>query len=304
MSSVSYLVEHQENLLAVQIMLHGAGLSLKDDLRVETVKSTHTGSGDTEAIVLNTRDPTVSLLIDLPTPVASGQTSVLQQQDFHLETKLSALPTQSNGAIFSLNTVVQHPLSASDLRQAKPQALCCTACDREIADLTKANKSETAVEGSGFKDLPSEHWAEMLEVWMCHDDPAFTSQLAQRTTEGFWPTRENVLVGGSYILIHSEEAKTANLAVESINVSRSFYPNPLLTRMPSLHSFPPSRATKKVTVISPTGGRGLFSPFDKLQKTPINVKLSASFTGRVVVVSLRGVEGTHGGDCRKTSLRG
>lgn len=219
LSNVSYVAEHQENLLAVQIMLHGVNLTLKDDLMVETEKNGKSGHGVSEAVVVPKRDQVASFRITLPAPVVVGQLVQFAQSDLHLEAKLSALATTSPGAISSLNTLLSHPLSAPDLRKISPKALCCTACDREVADLSRTLRSEDRLEGSGFKDLPSEHWAEMLEVWMCHDDPAFTAQLAQRTNEGFWPTRETVLVGGSYVLVHPDEGKSASLQAEAGNVS-------------------------------------------------------------------------------------
>lgn len=270
--SVSYIAEHQENLLAVQVMLHGTGLPLKDDLYIETAKTVHPEHGAITATVLSKRDPSMSLHIDLPTPVTAFQSSYLQQQDVHLEAKLSALPSQSKGAISSLNTIVQHPLSASDIRQSKPKGLCCTACDREVADLAKANKSEQALKGSGFKDLPSEHWAEMLEVWMCHDDPAFTARLAQTTNEGFWPTRENVLMGGSYLLIHPDEVKNSSLTVEPVNVRNRIAPPLILLAS--------STDYKKVIVILQLAVRALHVLLSVTTKDPYLWKLSVSFGKR------------------------
>ena len=218
-SNASYIAEHQENLLAVQVMFYGLSSTQKDDLIVETEKNVQAGCGVSEAIITSKRDASVSLRIALPTAVAVGQTVQFVQSDLHLETKLSALPTSVPGAVSSLNTMLKHPLSAPELRKYRPNALCCTACDREVADLSRTLQSEDRLEGAGFKDLPSEHWAEMLEVWMCHDDPAFTAQLAQRTNEGFWPTRDTVLVGGSYLLVHSDVGKQASLQAEAGNVS-------------------------------------------------------------------------------------
>lgn len=219
LGSVSYVAEHQENLLAVQVMLHGLGVSLKDELILSTDGTIQAGCGVTEATITSQRDSSLSLRITLPTAVTVGQTVAFSQSDLHLEAKLSALPTPASNAVNSLSTSLSHPLSATELRATRPHSLCCTACDREVADLSHALRSEKRVEGSGFKDLPSEHWAEMLEVWMCHDDPAFTAQLSQRTTEGFWPSRDTVLVGGSYLLIHPDEGKRSNLNVELATVS-------------------------------------------------------------------------------------
>jgi len=272
--SVSYVAEHQENLLAVQVMLHGLGVSLKDELVLSTNGTIQPGCGVTEAIVTSQRDPSLSLRITLPTAVTVGQTVPFSQSDLHLEAKLAALPTAPTTAGTSLSTSLSHPLSATELRTIQPKSLCCTACDREVANLSRALRSEERAEGSGFKDLPSEHWAEMLEVWMCHNDPAFTAQLSQRTTEGFWPTRETVLVGGSYLLVHPEEGKRSNLNAELAMVS----PDPL-TLLPTGY--------KKVVVI-PQLAVGAWNP-DKTPR-PRSEALASFFAGERDGVGRKGTD--------------
>jgi hypothetical protein len=190
------------------------GISLKEDLVLQTPSSA-SGSVD-EAIV--SRKDTV-LRIPLPTAVHAGQSITLSAQDLHYEARLSALPAPTS-SVTSLNTVLATALSASELRSRSPSALCCTACEREIADVSAASRSGRTGTGAGYKDLPSEHWAEMMEVWMCHSDPAFTSQLAKRTEEGFWPAQGGVLVGGSYVLVNKDDVKWSSLHFEDIRVSR------------------------------------------------------------------------------------
>lgn len=194
----------------VQVMLHGAGLSLKDDLQLETPTTPRIGSETHEAIISSKKDPSSSIRIQLPTAVYPTQSIPFTHQDLHLEAKLAALSTSTSTTMSSLNTSVSHALSAADLRELQPKALCCAACDREVADLSLNNV---------YKDLPSEHWAEMMEVWMCHADPAFTARLAQRTKDGFWPSKGTVLVGGSYLLVDGSQAKKHNLHVEERKVS-------------------------------------------------------------------------------------
>ena len=219
MTTLTYVAEHQENLRAVQIMLHGVGLSAKDDMAVETTSS-RSGMGVDQAVIISKRNLSTQLRITLPTPVIADQSRPLVSQDLHFETKISALPTAATASITSLNTLLTHALSASDLRRLRSKALCCTECDREIVDLTKILRQEDTMSGSGFKDLPSEHWAEMMEVWMCHDDPGFTAHLAQKTKDGFWPTNNTVLVGGSYVLVGGNNVKRSNLnMVDSTAVS-------------------------------------------------------------------------------------
>lgn len=192
------------------------GVSLKEDLVLQTPSS---ASGSVDEAIVSRKDSV--LRIPLPTAVHAGQSITLSAQDLHYEARLSALPTPTS-SVTSFNTVLATALSASELRSRSPSALCCTACEREIADVSAASRSgqKGTGTGAGYKDLPSEHWAEMMEVWMCHSDPAFTSQLAKRTEEGFWPAQGGVLVGGSYVLVDKEDVKWSSLHFEDIRVSR------------------------------------------------------------------------------------
>ena len=197
LASVSYIAEHQENLRAVQVMLHGAGSLPKHDLHLEM--GTPQGSAGQHEVMLISMQSASSLRISLPTAVYPAQRVPLESQDLHLEAKLSALPSPPGS---SSHSIVNHALSATELRNLQPKALCCATCDREIADLSTSTV---------YKDLPSEHWAEMIEVWMCHADPKFTARIAQQTRDGFWPNHSTVLVGGSYLLVDSQQAQKHNI---------------------------------------------------------------------------------------------
>ncbi|BEI82475.1 hypothetical protein CcaverHIS002_0303430 [Cutaneotrichosporon cavernicola] len=171
--AVGYLCETQENLRVVQVMLYGGNTAQASDLELEVT----TPGG---AVVTSRSDPKVRINIALPTPVPLGQRVPFAPADGHMEAKLAALPMSAT----TLNSHITHALSAPSLRQLAPRSLCCTQCDHEIAEFP----SDVT-----FKDLPSEHWSEMLEVWMCHADPAFTAHIAKQTKDGFWPTSSTVL---------------------------------------------------------------------------------------------------------------
>ncbi|WVQ79062.1 hypothetical protein IAT38_001155 [Cryptococcus sp. DSM 104549] len=201
-NNVAYIVEHQENLHSVQVMLHGVGVSANAELALDTPS---TPTCPDEAHLTLKRDSGLSTQIALPVPVLPNQSTTFLPQSLHLEAKLAAQPTPPAGATLAPS----HALSASDLRGYAAKALCCTSCDRELAALPPASQE------GGYKDLPSEHWAEMIEVWMCHDDPGFTARLAKQTKEGFWPRDGGVLVGGSYLLVEGKRGKMANVKVEA-----------------------------------------------------------------------------------------
>jgi hypothetical protein len=214
LTRLSYVAEHQENLNLVQIMVHGPGIPSSTELFIET------DTEPSDKVTLSTKSNS-HLRLTLPTPVVPNQKALLVAPNLHLEAKLAALPISPSAPVSSLNTMITQALCAADLRNMKPRAICCTACDREVADLPG---------GGTFKDLPSEHWAEMLEVWMCHADPGFTANISAQTKDGFWPSGGTVLVGGSYLLLKDEYTKKHNLGNDTTFVSliSHQYPAPCL----------------------------------------------------------------------------
>ncbi|WVQ88089.1 hypothetical protein IAS59_001823 [Cryptococcus gattii] len=199
-NNVTYVVEHQENLKSLQVLVHGVGISSDLELNIQTLSSS---SGSTKAaIITSKKDPSLSIDVVLPVSVYSDQTMPLVPQSLYQEAKLSALPTPAA----SNALMITHALSAPDFRSMKPTVLCCTICQRHLAGLPFYRDLKQA-----YKDLPSDHWAEMIDIWMCHDDPAFTARLAGMTEEGFWPRDGGVLVGGSYVLLEETRGKWETL---------------------------------------------------------------------------------------------
>ncbi|WWC60136.1 uncharacterized protein I303_102700 [Kwoniella dejecticola CBS 10117] len=197
-NNIAFIAEHQENLRAVQITLHGVGISSNLELQLETGLNR-----EEEAIISSKKDPSISVRIALPTPIQPGQSVSFTPQSLHLEAKLVAQPIPAS----AVSLLPSYPLSAPDLRTIRPKVICCTSCERELASLPLENLEQA------YKDLPSEHWAEMMEVWMCHNDPSFTARLSERTKEGFWPQNGGVLVGGSYLLIGHERINETNIDI-------------------------------------------------------------------------------------------
>ncbi|WRT65524.1 uncharacterized protein IL334_002469 [Kwoniella shivajii] len=195
--AITYMAEHQENLRSVQITLHGIGISPNLDWQISSL------TNEQEAIITSKRDSAISFRLPLPVAIESHQTISFTAQSLHLEARLVAQPLPAS----AVSLLPTYPISASDLRNIQPGAICCNVCDRDLATLPFDNWDVA------YKDLPSEHWAEMMEVWMCHNDPSFTATLAQRTKEGFWPKDGGVLVGASYLLIGDERVKWGNVKI-------------------------------------------------------------------------------------------
>lgn len=214
-STATFIAEHQANLNTISIQVHGPGLPLTSDLVLSTVNPASCSLPSTEACV---KSGSSTLRIPLPIMVHSHQSVPLHcpspSSSLHLEAKLSSHPLKPTANLLG----TKYPLSALDLKsfQPRPHGLCCASCDRILAILN-ADKADLK-----WKDLPSEHWAEMIEIWMCHQDPTWTSRLAEFTEKGFWPDKEGMMVGGSYVLINPSDARRANMVFTEGKVSDIF----------------------------------------------------------------------------------
>jgi ubiquitin-protein ligase E3 D len=151
-------------------------------------------SADGERLVIrnatNVSDP-----FSLPGRATPGKTEV-KVQSGHYEVKLAS-PASSS-------TIVSDPtplLDASQLSTIKPTSFICASCSLPL------------VQSSGiqnYRDLPSEHWEELVDAWMCHADQVLHSQVAKHG-RGFWPEPGQALVGGSYILFEQSSVVKTHL---------------------------------------------------------------------------------------------
>ena len=82
-------------------------------------------------------------------------------------------------------------LDADQLTRDSPTSFICASCSLPLIQSSKVEK---------YKDLPSEHWQELVDAWMCHSDQKLHAQVAMHS-RGFWPEKGQALVGGSYILL-------------------------------------------------------------------------------------------------------
>lgn len=109
------------------------------------------------------------------------------------------------------------PLSTNELRQAMPELFACATCDARLVDGTRVAK---------YNALPSEHWAELLDAWMCHQDQALNEDLIDKG-KGIKPRADEGMVGSSYVLFPREV--TCNwITPEKSEVSRQLHSSSLL----------------------------------------------------------------------------
>ncbi|KAA1472522.1 hypothetical protein DENSPDRAFT_838816 [Dentipellis sp. KUC8613] len=190
--NVHYVAEHHENLKHVIVFLNVTGGIAGATLEAEVLPS----SMISNASLIIRSGSVVSLPLELPVTVAPGPQEV-KVQGSHYEVKLSApsdLPTDQTPIPL---------LDATQLHDHRPTSFICASCSLPLVQSGKITR---------YDDLPSEHWAELVEAWMCHTDQKLSAQVAKHGS-GFWPRLGQALVGGSYILFEESAVMKSNLWV-------------------------------------------------------------------------------------------
>lgn len=153
----------------------------------------------------------------------------------HYEIKLpTAVSTQFTRSRDDLD--IASPYSAQDFRKHQPDSLTCTSCGAELADLAEVMR---------YNDLPSEHWAELLDAWMCHPDQTLSKDIIDKGNN-IWPQANQALISTTGIVLATSNTKGWVVA-EELEVRKilrsSFSPFP---SSPKAHRAFPIRTYKKV----------------------------------------------------------
>ena len=144
--------------------------------------------------------PHSSLPLMLPAYTTPGPKDV-RMQSGHYEIKLMTLPRPSSTPPESSDNSTTPLLDAAQLTSIHPTSYLCTLYSLPLIQSTKIDV---------YRDLPSEHWEELVEAWMCHADQKPHDHVATRGKSGFWPSVGEGLVGGSYILFEGSAMNQNN----------------------------------------------------------------------------------------------
>ncbi|KAJ7064804.1 HECT-like ubiquitin-conjugating enzyme-binding-domain-containing protein [Mycena amicta] len=188
--TVTYVAEHHENLQHILVFLtvHGATPGVEIEAEVLPAGGDPESGGD--YLVVKSGSNT-SLPLVLPGRTAPGKQQI-RVQGSHFEIKMSTLPTT-----LSSDTSFSAPLlDATQLTTSAPSTFICASCSLPLV------QSSAAVQT--YRDLPSEHWEELVDAWMCHSDQKLNERVMKHGRGGFWPERGQALVGGSYILFEEQ----------------------------------------------------------------------------------------------------
>lgn len=135
----------------------------------------------------------------------------------HYEVKLSTV-TSSNGSADEGGDINSPLLDATKLESVNPSSFVCASCSLPLIQIHGSSSSSSASSPRAqspfttsspspppqgvmaYRDLPSEHWEELVEAWMCHSDQKLHDQVVRHGKAGFWPSPGLAYVGGSYLL--------------------------------------------------------------------------------------------------------
>jgi ubiquitin-protein ligase E3 D len=196
---VHYVAENHENLQHVLVFFTLTGTIPNTDVKAEVISLPPDDAtecqGPHHLVIRN--GPNSSLPLPLPAHTLPGKQEI-KSQSGHYEIKLMTLPGSSCA------TMEDRPpfLDAVQLASASPTSFICASCSLPLVQSTKIEV---------YRDLPSEHWQELVEAWMCHSDQKLHEQVVKQGQHGFWPEPRQALVGGSYILFEESSVTRNNM---------------------------------------------------------------------------------------------
>ncbi|GAA5966092.1 hypothetical protein JCM3765_002602 [Sporobolomyces pararoseus] len=177
-----WITEESRNLGSLVVTFwtrDSSGSSPKDEFEVISVEA--------ESIVVAPVRGGPASRLSLPSRVIPQQAVVTSSGVYH-EVKLVTIPPSPTKSRADLEVHV--PLSTSELRESMPVSFVCSNCHTELVDSSKIAR---------YNALPSEHWAELLDAWMCHPDQTLSQDLVSKG-KGIKPRTDEGLVGTSYVL--------------------------------------------------------------------------------------------------------
>ena len=240
--TVRYVAEHHENLQHVVIFL-GVDEGMIPGKNLEAEVMPMVGDSSKGDRIVLTCGHHASPPLGLPVPVLSGKKEVKVHGGHYeikllTETRLSEEPIDASSMSgflgLSLESSLNEPpslLDATHLTSLQPTSFICASCSLALVHppsnstaTSPTSPSSTSSSPLIFRDLPSEHWEEFLESWMCHGDQRLNDSVIAQG-QGFCPEKGHALVGGSYVLFEESSVVANNFKEVGVSaVSSSFLP--------------------------------------------------------------------------------
>ena len=205
---VVYVAENHENLHHILVFFTITGGKSCAELHAEVLPLDQS-SEQGDQLVINCGHHT-SRPLSLPAYTTPGKKEV-RAQNTHFEIKL---PTTDSKCPFpDINGQPAPLLDATQLSSINPTSFLCASCSLPLIQSSKVGT---------YRDLPSEHWEELVEAWMCHSDQKL--YVTKNGKRGFWPSPGQALVGGSYILFEKSAMNQNNFHMKEEPAVRCFFP--------------------------------------------------------------------------------
>ncbi|TCD70683.1 hypothetical protein EIP91_002058 [Steccherinum ochraceum] len=200
---VSYVAENHENLRHILVFLTVSGAA--SNLPVEAEVVARENPDELPRLVVRCGTSSSSQL-ELPAHVVMGKKEVRLVGEDHYEIKLhapsSSRPQSRPGSPPSTEIESASIMDATYFSTTQPTSFICTSCSLPLVHASQV---------SSYRDLPSEHWAELVDAWMCHSDMKLHEHVKKNSKDGFWPEAREALVGGSYVLVQEEVVLRGNI---------------------------------------------------------------------------------------------
>ncbi|KAG2008816.1 hypothetical protein CC2G_014206 [Coprinopsis cinerea AmutBmut pab1-1] len=209
---VVYVAENHENLHHVLVFFTVTKQMPGVELTAEVLPPfpEHHSEGGDHLIIRSGLHASLPLM--LPARTTPGKKEV-RAQSGHFEIKLPTIRPPSS-TTDDPDDSSSPLLDATQLSTLNPTSFLCASCS---LPLIYSNKVKS------YRDLPSEHWEELVEAWMCHADQKLHDQVIKHGKAGFWPQPDQAFVGGSYILFEAAVMAQQNmLAPQNSTVSAYF----------------------------------------------------------------------------------
>ncbi|KAF9009979.1 HECT-like ubiquitin-conjugating enzyme-binding-domain-containing protein [Cyathus striatus] len=198
---VLYIAENHENLHHVLVFFTATGATPGVDVEAEVLAPFAGHEADGNDVLVIKSGTATSIPLMLPACTTPGKKEV-RVQSGHYEIKLNTISQPKQASIAA--DEAPPLLGSSLLSSTTPTSFICASCSLPLIHSSKITT---------YRDLPSEHWEELVEAWMCHTDQKLHDHVVKHGKSGFWPQPGEALVGGSYILFDDSSMSRNNLSL-------------------------------------------------------------------------------------------
>lgn len=133
-----------------------------------------------------------------PSPIFSKISPAQAIYDFRIPFASTSSSSSSSSPHQSLSHAAIEPFSAKQLQAYQPSSINCSCCSTPLAFLSPSSAPASSSSSSNpdseivYKALPSEHYQELIEAYLCHPSGEFAKKFEQINEKGFWPSYEEI----------------------------------------------------------------------------------------------------------------